>query len=93
MCEVTSKDSVVKYRHRAIVLLGLFGQIKDLFSSIDLVHNRGFWQFAFHGVHFDNDAQSSFSADNTQLFTRSSLIGFNPPTPYHYGQFYLFSPN
>ena len=61
MCEVTSKDSAVKYRHRAIVLLRSFGQIKDLFPSIDLVHKQGFWQFPFHGVHFDYDAQNSFS--------------------------------
>ena len=38
VCEVTSKDSVVKYRHRAIVLLRAFGQIKDLFSSIQILY-------------------------------------------------------
>ena len=25
------------------------------------VHNLGFWQFTFHGVHFNHDSQNSFS--------------------------------
>ena len=93
VCEVTSKDSAVKYRHRAIVLLRSFGQIKDLFSSIDLVHNQGFWQFTFHGVHFDYDAQNSFAVhDDSRTpkwkivvhgVTKISLPAPIPPPPHH----------
>ena len=94
-CEVPSKqskDSKVKLNQATRCQLRSFGQINDLFSSIDLqctcTQTRIFAVQAFHGDHFNHNSQNSFSVHHNSrtpkmvdhVVTKISLP-FPPPLP------------
>ena len=44
----------------------LKSEVKSTHQMLIKVIYRGFWQFTFHGVHFDYDAQNSFSVHDSR---------------------------
>ena len=45
------------------------------------VQNRRFWQFTFHGVHFNHDSENSFSVSSVDTKNGRSRFHENKLTP------------
>ena len=43
------------------LLFSRFSKIEVVQNVKNVALNRGFWQFRFHGVHYNHDSQNSFS--------------------------------
>ena len=59
--ELTNNNFAFHQSRNKYLRFSRFSKIEVVQNVKNVALNRGFWQFRFHGVHYNHDSQSSFS--------------------------------
>ena len=59
--ELTNNNFAFHQSRNKYLRFSRFSKIEVVQNVKNVALNRGFWQFRFHGVHYNHDSQNSFS--------------------------------
>ena len=84
--ELTNNNFAFHQSRNKYLRFSRFSKIEVVQNVKNVALNRGFWQFRFHGVHYNHDSQNSFSVyvhhgSRTKKKGRSRRHEMNPPPP------------